>query len=179
MGSCADCRYSQIDHDDDGSFEDGPLLRCHRFPPQLLALDGDVAQSWPNVTETDWCGEHAAAGSATPTDTGPSTRSEAGGGELVRPVGERRAEQPARPVAGSATPGRFEATYDPHPFEADDNGACIVCWSGNTGGPLHVAADGTVHPRWCDLPWGHEGEHMPRNHPGFPVAGSTTPEAET
>jgi hypothetical protein len=100
MGSCADCRYSQIDHDDDGSFEDGPLLRCHRFPPQLLALDGDVAQSWPNVTETDWCGEHAAAGSATPTDTGPSTRSEAGGGELVRPVGERRAEQPARPVAG-------------------------------------------------------------------------------
>jgi hypothetical protein len=79
MASCADCRYSQIDHDDDGSFEDGPLLRCHRFPPQTFGLDGSAAQTWPNVTETDWCGEHAAAGSATPWRTSPRPETIDGG----------------------------------------------------------------------------------------------------
>jgi hypothetical protein len=71
----------------------------------------------------------ALAGSATPTDTGPSTRSEAGGGELVRPVGERRAEQPARPVAGSATPTGHTRTSTPEgPDYCAECSAAINDW---------------------------------------------------
>lgn len=56
--NCTDCRYSQVDHDPDGGFDDGPLLRCHRYPPSVVAVDGEVVQTWPNVGPEDWCGEH-------------------------------------------------------------------------------------------------------------------------
>jgi hypothetical protein len=53
--NCTDCRYSQVDTGDD--FPDGPLLRCHRYPPQVFTF-GDIAgQTWPNVGPDDWCGE--------------------------------------------------------------------------------------------------------------------------
>jgi hypothetical protein len=56
--SCTSCRYSQVDHSDDGGFDDGPLLRCHRYPPQVIGVGDDVVQTWPNVGPGDWCGEH-------------------------------------------------------------------------------------------------------------------------
>jgi hypothetical protein len=56
--SCPSCCYSQVDHEDDNGFDDGPLLRCHRFPPTVIALGGELVQTWPNVKETDWCGEY-------------------------------------------------------------------------------------------------------------------------
>jgi hypothetical protein len=58
MANCVDCRYSQVDHQEGDGFDDGPLLRCHRYPPQVFALGDEAAQTWPNVTPDDWCGEH-------------------------------------------------------------------------------------------------------------------------
>lgn len=53
--NCTGCRYSQVDTaEDDGM----PIWRCHRYPPQLVGLDGEVLQSWPNVGPDDWCGEY-------------------------------------------------------------------------------------------------------------------------
>jgi hypothetical protein len=104
-------------------------VRIHLTCPAWMLEDMRTRARRQNTTVTEWIRQavtakrnaedeaaeraydEAVAGSATPTDTGPSTRSEAGGGELVRPVGERRAEQPARPVAGSATP---TIVTDPH-----------------------------------------------------------------
>jgi hypothetical protein len=56
--NCTNCRYSRVDHEPDGSYGDGPLLRCHRYPPQLVTMEGMPAQSWPNVGPEDWCGEY-------------------------------------------------------------------------------------------------------------------------
>lgn len=61
MSGCADCRYSQVDHEPDEGYDDGPLLRCHRYPPTVFGLDGEATQTWPNVRAEDWCGEHRKA----------------------------------------------------------------------------------------------------------------------
>lgn len=59
--NCTSCRYSQVDHgSEDEGFMDGPLLRCHRFPPAVFALDDVASQTWPNVGPDDWCGEYEA-----------------------------------------------------------------------------------------------------------------------
>jgi hypothetical protein len=58
MAGCVDCRYSRIDHEEDGGFDDGPLLRCHRYPPQVFGFGEQPSQTWPNVTPDDWCGEY-------------------------------------------------------------------------------------------------------------------------
>lgn len=59
--NCTTCRYSQIDHDPGEGFDDGPLLRCHRYPPTVVALGDEPVQTWPNVGANDWCGEHRGA----------------------------------------------------------------------------------------------------------------------
>jgi hypothetical protein len=58
MAGCLTCRYSQVDHAPDEGYDDGPLMRCHRYPPQVFALGDEAAQTWPNVGPDDWCGEH-------------------------------------------------------------------------------------------------------------------------
>ena len=35
--------------------EEGPLLKCHRYPPVVIVFDGDVTQTLPDAEE--WCGE--------------------------------------------------------------------------------------------------------------------------
>lgn len=50
---CGACRFSDIE-----SNEDGPVLECHRFPPQLIGGTTDeVLLAWPQVKGGDWCGE--------------------------------------------------------------------------------------------------------------------------
>lgn len=58
--NCTSCRFSQVDHDDEG-FVDGPLLRCHRYPPTVASVGDEMAQTWPNVGPEDWCGEYRQA----------------------------------------------------------------------------------------------------------------------
>lgn len=49
---CMNCRFSRPALSD----EDNELmLKCHRYPPVLLVLDGDVIQAYPDAAE--WCGE--------------------------------------------------------------------------------------------------------------------------
>lgn len=53
--SCRTCRWAEAT-----VLEDGPVIECRRFPPQLVVPEeGDVLQAWPQVTDQDWCGEHA------------------------------------------------------------------------------------------------------------------------
>jgi hypothetical protein len=35
--------------------EEGPLLKCRRFPPGLLVLDGEIVQALPDASNP--CGE--------------------------------------------------------------------------------------------------------------------------
>jgi hypothetical protein len=45
MAGCLTCRYSQVDHAPDEGYDDGPLMRCHRYPPQVFALGDEAAQT--------------------------------------------------------------------------------------------------------------------------------------
>lgn len=58
IDGCVNCRYSRVDHEPDQGFDDGPLLRCHRYPPTLVVIDGEPAQILPDVRADDWCGEY-------------------------------------------------------------------------------------------------------------------------
>lgn len=52
--TCANCIHSTpvlSDHP-----HEGPILKCHRYPPVLIILDGDVSQAHPDAYEV--CGEH-------------------------------------------------------------------------------------------------------------------------
>ncbi len=60
MSGCASCRFSQVDHEPGEGYDDGPLLRCHRYPPTVMGVEGEVVQTWPNVQAVDWCGEYQA-----------------------------------------------------------------------------------------------------------------------
>lgn len=51
--SCVTCRYADPAITDDNQ----PIVRCRRLPPQVFSHGGDVCQCWPQVDETDWCGE--------------------------------------------------------------------------------------------------------------------------
>lgn len=51
--SCATCRHSRPVLSD--IEEEGPLLKCHRYPAQMLVVDGDVIQAQPDADEP--CGE--------------------------------------------------------------------------------------------------------------------------
>lgn len=50
--TCESCKHSRPTITDD--FE--PLLKCHRYPPQLFVLAGVVNQAWPDANEP--CGEY-------------------------------------------------------------------------------------------------------------------------
>jgi hypothetical protein len=50
--SCATCRHSQPTITDD---DDQPILKCHRYPPTLFVLDGELTQAWPDANHV--CGE--------------------------------------------------------------------------------------------------------------------------
>lgn len=60
--SCESCRFSDVaivtfaagDQHPEG---EQPATVCHRYPPQALAIDGEVAYTWPTVWPGDWCGE--------------------------------------------------------------------------------------------------------------------------
>jgi hypothetical protein len=57
--ACGTCRFTAVEMADDGL----PVYQCRRYPPQIggvVDVGGgpEVAQSWPNVTADDWCGEH-------------------------------------------------------------------------------------------------------------------------
>lgn len=53
--SCTTCRFAEpIAGGDDGE----PRTECRRFPPQVFALDGEAAQTWPNTYPDGWCGEY-------------------------------------------------------------------------------------------------------------------------
>jgi hypothetical protein len=58
MADCSSCRFSRVDYMEGEGYDDGPLMRCHRYPPQIFVVDGDPAQTWPNIGPDDWCGEH-------------------------------------------------------------------------------------------------------------------------
>jgi hypothetical protein len=36
--------------------EEGPLMFCHRYPPQLFILDGELTQAYPQAL--NGCGEY-------------------------------------------------------------------------------------------------------------------------
>lgn len=59
--SCTSCVFADPQIGDEGE----PFLNCRRFPPSFFAFDpgdGEAVQAWPQVSETDWCGEHEAVG---------------------------------------------------------------------------------------------------------------------
>ena len=50
---CADCRYAEL-----GVNDDGPMVECRRYPPQLFVLyDDEASQAWPQMASDGWCGE--------------------------------------------------------------------------------------------------------------------------
>lgn len=54
MICCATCYFFRRAHG-------RPVMGlCRKFPPQVaLAVNGCTRTVWPEVSETDWCGEHA------------------------------------------------------------------------------------------------------------------------
>lgn len=56
--SCDTCRHASPAIADDGQ---DLLLHCRRYPPTIIVVDGDVAQTWPTMQGTDTCGEWASA----------------------------------------------------------------------------------------------------------------------
>jgi hypothetical protein len=50
---CAQCRFSRPTISDNP--EEGPILKCHRYPPTLMVIDDEVIQAYPDANE--WCGE--------------------------------------------------------------------------------------------------------------------------
>lgn len=63
MKSCSNCQHSVLGFSDVES--EGPLLKCHRYPPTLLVVAGEIAQAFPDAYEV--CGEHSEQ--APPTET--------------------------------------------------------------------------------------------------------------
>lgn len=59
MDECIGCIHAHMDMD---GMED-ILLKCRRYPPQVLVVDGEVAQTFPDANQR--CGEYSAA----PEDT--------------------------------------------------------------------------------------------------------------
>jgi hypothetical protein len=57
MNFCSNCSFSRPTISDEPT--EGPILKCHRYPPQLFILDESVTQAFPDAT--DACGEWAEA----------------------------------------------------------------------------------------------------------------------
>lgn len=55
--NCPTCRWSNPVLSD--IEEEGPLLNCQRYPPQLFAFEDQVTQAWPKMEDGDWCGEYS------------------------------------------------------------------------------------------------------------------------
>jgi hypothetical protein len=53
MSECATCKHSEPVLSDIET--EGPLLKCRRYPPTVLVLDGEVIQAFPDAS--DPCGE--------------------------------------------------------------------------------------------------------------------------
>ena len=53
IGQCDTCAFGVPCMLDEGEV----VLKCHRFPPVIVVLDGEVTQVLPQVDELDWCGE--------------------------------------------------------------------------------------------------------------------------
>lgn len=53
--SCSNCNYSRPAISDDP--DEGPILKCHRYPPVMFVIDDEVNQSFPDAYEI--CGEHS------------------------------------------------------------------------------------------------------------------------
>lgn len=53
-GDCVSCVYAVAGLSDEP--DEGLLLKCHRYPPVQLVLDGDIVQSFPDAEEP--CGEY-------------------------------------------------------------------------------------------------------------------------
>ena len=51
--SCSDCAYADPAVGDD----DSVFVRCRRFPPYLIVLNGQPIVAWPQVDSEGWCGE--------------------------------------------------------------------------------------------------------------------------
>lgn len=54
IDSCDTCRFARPTISDNPN--EGPILKCHRHPPIIINLDGDVVQTNPDAG--DWCGEY-------------------------------------------------------------------------------------------------------------------------
>lgn len=37
-------------------------LECRRFPPTVLSTPDEIFELWPEVDESDWCGEYVPRG---------------------------------------------------------------------------------------------------------------------
>lgn len=53
--TCANCNYAQPAISDEP--DEGPLWKCHRYPPTLLVVDDEIIQAFPDADEV--CGEHS------------------------------------------------------------------------------------------------------------------------
>lgn len=51
---CATCYYSRAVISDEE--DEGPILKCHRFPPLLFVFEDEIIQAFPDADE--WCGEY-------------------------------------------------------------------------------------------------------------------------
>lgn len=49
MPACETCRFA---------VQNVLSLSCRRYPPQITARVGQAPQIWPQVSKSDWCGEH-------------------------------------------------------------------------------------------------------------------------
>jgi hypothetical protein len=54
VGHCGTCKFGErIDLG-----EDGEMVMCHRFPPQMIVHEGDASAWFPEMEPDDWCGEY-------------------------------------------------------------------------------------------------------------------------
>lgn len=51
-GNCGGCDFAMPVISDDGK----PIVKCRRYPPTQLVLNGDIVQSFPDAAER--CGEY-------------------------------------------------------------------------------------------------------------------------
>lgn len=56
MNDCMECRWALPSVSDDP--DEGVVLKCRRYPPQLLVLNGELAQASPDAVTR--CGEFTA-----------------------------------------------------------------------------------------------------------------------
>lgn len=50
---CSDCIHSRVTVSD--VEEEGPILKCHRFPPVMMVINSQVVQGYPDADQ--YCGE--------------------------------------------------------------------------------------------------------------------------